>query len=141
MKYLIDTCVISEYVKKIPDPKIEQWVNQYQPKQLFLSSITIAELKKGIHKIRVSQPERYQKLQHWLKTIESKFFLRVLPITDDVLNTWAEVYADAELQGKKLAVMDSLIASTALVHNMTVVTRNVKDFEQTGVRLLNPWEM
>jgi len=66
----------------------------------------------------VSQPDRYQKLQQWLKTIEAKFFPRVLPITDAILNNWAEISAHAELQGKKLAAMDSLIAATTYQHQL-----------------------
>jgi len=67
MNYLIDTCVLSESVKKTPNPLVVTWINQQQPEQLFLSSITLAEIKKGLYKIRRSQPERYQKLNQWLK--------------------------------------------------------------------------
>ena len=141
MNYLIDTCVLSECVKKTPSPAIMQWFNSVQPERLFLSSITLAELKKGIYKIELSQPERYKKLQHWLKTIEDKFYLRILPITDDSLTIWAKLSANAELQGKKLAIMDSLISATALQYNLILVTRNIADFESTGVPLLNPWDI
>lgn len=141
MSYLLDTCVLSECVKKQPNPLISQWMNQQLPAQLFLSSITIAELRKGIYKIEFSQPERYKKLQDWLQTIELKFHLRILPINNAVLNTWAKISAEAELQGKKLAVMDSLIAATTLESNLILVTRNISDFEYTNVPLINPWQL
>lgn len=141
MNYLIDTCVLSECVKKNPNPNIVQWINQQKPEQLFLSSITLAELKKGIYKIQNTQPERYQVLTNWLNTIEHKFALRILPITDDILTRWAKISAIAECQGRKLAVMDGLIAATALEKNLMVITRNTSDFDITGVPLLNPWEL
>lgn len=140
MNYLIDTCVLSECVKKTPNNLVVQWFNQHKPEQLFISSITLAELRKGIYKIQSIQPERYKKLQIWLNTIEIKFYLRVLPINDNVLNRWAKISAQAELKGKKLAIMDSLIAATALEFNLGLVTRNIDDFEYTGIQLLNPWE-
>jgi predicted nucleic acid-binding protein len=140
MNYLLDTCVLSECVKKSPNHLIGLWLDQHQPEQLFLSSITIAELKKGIFKIQTSQPERHKKLQEWLHTIELKFYLRVLPVNDNVLTRWAKLSADAELQGKKLAIMDSLIAATALEFDLVLVTRNLSDFEYSGVQMLNPWE-
>ncbi len=141
MSHLLDTCVLSECVKKQPNPFVSQWMNQQPPAQLFLSNITIAELRKGIYKIELSQPERHKKLQDWLQTIELKFHLRILPVNDRVLSTWAKISADAELQGKKLAVMDSLIAATALEFNLVLVTRNSSDFEHTGVPLFNPWQL
>ena len=140
MSYLVDTCVLSECVKKTPNPQVAQWLNEQNAECLFLSAITIAELKKGIYKLQFSQSERAQKLQYWLQTVEAKFYLRVLPITDDVLTRWASISAHAECQGKTLAVMDSLIAATALQHDLVLVTRNVDDFAPTGVRILNPWQ-
>lgn len=140
MNYLVDTCVLSECVKKVPNPNVIHWFNEQHPERLFLSVITIAELKKGIYKLQLSQPERANKLQHWLQKIEVKFYLRILPITDDVLTRWASITAHAEDQGKKLAVLDSLIASTAIQHDLVLVTRNIDDFSPTGVPILNPWE-
>ncbi len=139
MNYLIDTCVLSECVKKTPDLLVAEWFNLQQPEQLFLSSLTLAEIKKGLYKIKFTQPERFQKLEQWLNTVEIKFLHRVLPITDDILDKWAEISANAELQGQTLAVMDSLIAATAHHHQLTVVTRNINDFKATPVKLINPY--
>ncbi|MFY9261396.1 MAG: type II toxin-antitoxin system VapC family toxin [Gallionella sp.] len=140
MNYLIDTCVVSELVKKTPDIQVVQWFNQQQPTHLFISSVSIAEIKKGLYKIQLSQPERFEKLQKWLNTLEIQFRHRVLPVTDAVLENWAEISAKAELQGRKLAVMDSLIAATAYRHQLTLVTRNVDDFKDITVQILNPFQ-
>ena len=118
MKYLIDTCVMSECIKKSPNCRIENWFNQQQPEILFLSSLTIAEIKSGIYKIRMSQPKRSNELKHW-----------------------AEITADAQLQGKKMQVMDSLIAATAYTHKLILVTRNVDDFQAAPIEILNPYEL
>jgi predicted nucleic acid-binding protein len=139
VNYLIDTCIISEFVKKIPNSEVVQWFNQQQIEQLYLSSVTIAEIKKGIYKIQDSQPERYQRLSLWLKTTEVEFSSRILPINNDVLDNWAKICAKAELNGKKLAVMDSLIAATAYHHELILVTRNVDDFKMTPIKIINPY--
>lgn len=98
-------------------------------------------MKKGIYKIQDLQPERYQKLKIWLRSIEIEFGSRILPINDDVLDVWAKFSANAELKGKKLAVMDSLIAATAHHHQLTLVTRNVDDFKMTSVKIINPYSV
>ena len=139
MSYLIDTCVLSEFVKKKPNEQVVKWFNQQQPEQLFVSSIAIAEIKKGLYKIRAAQPERYKTLTQWLNKLEIKFTGRVLPLTDDVLDDWAEISAYAELQGQKLATMDSLIAATARRHKLVLVTRNIEDFNITTLQVFNPY--
>ena len=139
MNYLIDTCVISEFVRKTANSEVVKWFNQQQIEQLYLSSVTIAEIKKGIYKIQDSQPERYQRLSLWLKTTEVEFSSRILPINNDVLDNWAKICAKAELNGKKLAVMDSLIAATAHHHKLILVTRNVDDFKMTPIKIINPY--
>jgi hypothetical protein len=140
MSYLIDTCVLSELVKKSPSDQVAQWFNQQQPEQLFISCITIAEIKKGLYKIRAAQPERFHKLTQWLHKLEIKFSGRILPLTEGILDGWAEISAYAELQGRKLAVMDSLIAATAHWHKLVLVTRNVEDFNTVAIQVINPYQ-
>ena len=125
--------------QKIPDPTVEQWFNRQQPEQLFLSSVSIAEIRKGLHKIRLARPERHQLLLKWLDKLVSKFSRQILPLTDDVLENWAQLSAEAELRGRKLAVMDALIAATATRHQLTLVTRNVDDFIIPGLLVTNPY--
>lgn len=95
--------------------------------------------KKDFIKLNSRQPERFQKLEQWLNTIEVKFSHRILSITEDVLDKWEEMSANAELQGKKLAVMDSLIAATAYQHQLTLVTRNIDDFKMAPIEIINPY--
>jgi hypothetical protein len=128
-----------ELPRKFMTLTVVQWFNQQQIEQLYLSIVTIAEIKKGIYKIQDSQPERYQRLLLWLKTTEVEFSSRILPINNDTLDNWAKICTKAELNGKKLAVMDSLIAATAHHHELILVTRNVDDFKMTPIKIINPY--
>ncbi len=139
MKYLIDTCVLSECIKRTPNSLVAQWFNDQEPTRLYLSSITIAEIKKGLYKIQTIQPDRFQRLENWLFAVEEKFNRRILPVTENILDKWAEISANAELNGGKLAVMDSLIAATAYEHKLTLVTRNVDDFKLAPIEIINPY--
>jgi len=140
MNYLIDTCVISEFVKRKPNDHVRSWFNQQQESRTFISTISIAEIKKGIYKIKPSQPERALKLQNWLDRLELSFSQRILPINDDILEQWAQLSASMERQGNTLAVMDSLIAATAHHYDLTIATRNVNDFNTLPLKIINPFE-
>ncbi|NOR68327.1 MAG: PIN domain-containing protein [Methylomarinum sp.] len=141
MSYLIDTCVISEFVKRKPNIHVRNWFNKQQETHIFISTISIAEIKKGIYKIKPSQPERALKLQNWLDRLELSFSQRILPINDDVLEQWAQFSASMERQGNTLAVMDSLIAATAHHYDLTIATRNVNDFNVLPLKIINPFEI
>lgn len=140
MNYLLDTCVVSEYVKKKPNFQVIQWLDEQNEDSLFISILTIAELKKGIIKIKKSQASRYQKLNNWLLKIEQRFAGRILPLNKNILDTWAKICGESEASGKKLPIMDSLIASTATQHNLIIVTRNIDDFKFSSNQLFNPWD-
>ncbi len=140
MNYLIDTCVISEFVKRKPNDHVRNWFNQQQETQLFISAISLAEIKKGIYKIKPSQPERALKLQNWLDRLELSFSQRILPVNNDVLEQWAQFSASMERQGNTLAVMDSLIAATAHHYDLTIATRNIDDFNSLPLIVINPFE-
>lgn len=139
MNYLLDTCVLSELVKKHPSNQVADWFSLQQAEQLFVSSITLAEIKKGLYKIKTAQPERFQALMRWYVTLENKFAGRILPVSEAVLDDWAGISATAELQGRTLAVMDSLIAATAHQHQLVLVTRNVDDFKTVPIQIVNPY--
>jgi predicted nucleic acid-binding protein len=139
MSYLIDTCIISEFVKRKPNDHVRKWFNQ-QERHTFISAISLAEIKKGIYKIKPSQPERALKLQDWLDRLELSFSQRILPINNDVLEQWAQISASMERQGNTLAVMDSLIAATAHHYDLTIATRNVNDFDSLPLKIINPFE-
>ncbi len=139
MRYLLDTCVISELVSTKPDPKVIQWVDSIDEERLFLSAITIGEIKKGIEKLPNSK--RKSALTEWLEDeLLVRFNGRLLPIDTDVMLVWGELAAGLEQHGCPMPAIDSLIAATALEGRLDLVTRNAEDFAHSGVALFNPWE-
>ncbi len=139
MNYLLDTCVISELIKPKPSPKVIKWLRSCQEESLFLSSLTIGEIQKGISKLPDSRKRK--KLQIWLDSeLTQRFDKRLIGIDFKVAQKWGEIQASSEIAGVKMPVIDSLIASIGLLYDMTVVTRNTGDMQNSGVRLFNPWE-
>lgn len=140
MSWLLDTCALSEYARKAPAPKVIAWLDEQDEASLFISVITLGEIEKGILKLRASDPGRSQKLTAWLGKVEQRFSGRILPLDAAALHVWAQLAAHAELAGQPLPVMDGLIMATAQCHGLTVVTRNVQDFERYP-QVLNPWAL
>ncbi len=140
MNYLLDTCVISEYIKKQPNNKLIDWLDEQPETSLFISILTIGELKKGVIKIKNTNLNRYNKLSQWIIQIETRFQDRILPLNQNVINIWAKMCGENEAKGKKLPVMDSLIASTAIEFDLIIVTRNIDDFDSLSVKTFNPWD-
>lgn len=139
MKFLLDTCLISELIKREPNPRVLPWLESQDETTLYLSVLTIGELQKGISKL----PDSHKKLelQAWVsKDLVARFEGRLLPIDGEVATGWGRLLGVAEKQGKKLPVMDSLIAATAITHNLTVVTRNTRDLERCHAKVFNPWK-
>lgn len=140
MSWLLDTCALSEYVKKAPAPAVIQWLDEQDEASLFLSVVTLGEIEKGILKLRASDTRRGQKLTAWLGKVEQRFAGRILPLDAAALHAWAQLAASAELAGQKLPVMDGLIMATAQCHGLTVVTRNTGDFRFYPL-VLDPWQI
>jgi predicted nucleic acid-binding protein len=140
MNYLLDTCVISEYIKKQPNNKVIDWLDEQPETSIFISILTIGELKKGVIKIKNTNLNRYNKLWQWIIQVETRFQDRILPLNQNVINIWAEMCGENEAKGKKLPVMDSLIASTAIEFDLIIVTRNIDDFDSFSVKTFNPWD-
>ncbi len=139
MKYILDTCAISELVAKLPNPNVVEFVDSIDPDDVFLSAITIGEIANGIEKLPKSK--RKQELEAWLKEdLLVRFDGKIIPLDTGVLLEWGSLTARLESSGKTLPAMDSLIAATVLAHAMMLVTRNVDDFENTGIEIVNPWE-
>jgi len=138
MSYLIDTCCISELVKKKPNPNVVKWFADQDELSMYLSVITFGELRKGIEKLPDSNKKK--ELNRWVKEdLNQRFKNRVLNITIEEVNKWGEILAAAEKNGRPLPAIDSLIAATAKVHDLSVVTRNTQDLEGSGVEVVNPW--
>ncbi len=138
-KYLVDTNVSSELSRERPEPKVLAFIVNADQSSLFLSVMTVGEILKGIKTLPASK--KRSDLQAWLDTEVRPWFAgRILPVTEDIAARWATLSALSKLRGKPLAVVDGLIAATALEHDLILVTRNTKDFSGLGIRLINPWE-
>lgn len=139
MKYLLDTCVISELVAKRPNEQVVQWVDSIDPDSAYLSVITIGEIRKGIEKL--PQSPRKGKLLAWLDdALLVRFRDNLVPLDVGVLLAWGVLTAKLEAKGVKMPAIDSLIAATALHGGFTLVTRNEADFANTGIPILDPWK-
>ncbi len=138
MSYLLDTCVISELVSARPAPVVLEWMNSVEATRLFLSVLTIGEIKRGI--VRLPASKRRSALESWLEQdLSLRFHGRILSLDVSVMLTWGQLVAELERKGRPLPAIDSLIAATALHYQFQLVTRNEKDFANTGVNILNPW--
>jgi hypothetical protein len=134
MSYLLDTNVLGEIRKKRPDPAVSAWYAGVDDDELFLSVLVVGEVQQGVTRLRRKDPRQAAVFEVWLKKLQREFADRVLPVSQEVALEWGRLSA-----GDPLPVVDGLLAATALVHGLTVVTRNVDDFEPTGVPVLNPF--
>ena len=138
MKYLLDTCIISELSKKTPNNKVIRWIKDKHETDLFMSVLTLGAIQKGITKLEDSKKKR--ELVEWIESdLPQRFEKRILPVTDYVSRKWGEIQGLAEQQGNEMPVIDSLIAATGLTYNLEVITRNTEDMKASGVQLFNPW--
>jgi len=138
VSFLLDTSVISELVKKNPRRQVVDWIDGQEESTLFLSALTVGELEKGIAKLPASARKR--KLLSWVRRdLAERFGGRLLPIDVRVAARWGAITGESEKRGRPLPVIDSLIAATALVHDLQIVTRNIRDFERCGVACVNLW--
>lgn len=138
MKYLLDTCVLSELVKPLPAPDVIAWLKDIPSEELFLSVLTIGEIRKGLTKLPDSAKKK--KLALWLNTILEEYRDRIIPIDLMVSDTWGIIQGNAEREGKPMSSIDGLIAATTYTHNLTLVTRNENDFESSNIPIMNPWK-
>lgn len=139
MSFLLDTSVVSELVKPSPHGPVLKWIGDQDEASLHLSVVTIGELEKGIARLPAST--RRTRLQSWVRRdLVERFGGRLLPIDIRTAARWGAITGESEKRGKPLPVIDSLIAATAIVHGLTVVTRNVEDFERCGAACINPWD-
>ncbi len=138
MNYLLDTCVISELIKRKPDENVLSWLKNQNEESLYLSVLTFGEIEKGIEK--AADITRKKNLQRWVEDdLMRRFEGRIIPIDLNVSVKWGAVQGAAELLGQPMPSIDGLIAVSALVHHCIVVTRNSSDMQQSSVELLNPW--
>ena len=139
--FLVDTNVLSEFSRRgAPDQRVKSWLGAAAHGSLYVSVLTLAEIRRGIELLPPSK--RRDQLEHWLENdlLEPFDDANVLPVIKGISDRWAALSARAQQKRIQPSVIDGLVAATALEHDLTLVTRNVKDFEQLGVRLFNPWE-
>ncbi len=138
MKYLLDTCVISELIKPQPNENVVSWMQSKDENSLFLSVLTFGEIEKGIEK--ATDATRKKRLKLWVEEdLKNRFDGRIIPIDLNISVRWGNIQASSELLEKAMPSIDGLIAVSGLVHNCIVVTRNISDMRQSSAELLNPW--
>ena len=133
MSYLIDTNVISEPRRPQPDPKVISWLRHVEPTAVYLSVLSLGELVRGVARVRRRDEASGLRLQRWVDDLQSNFSDRILDVDREVARAWGNLATE-----RTLPTIDSLLAATALVHRMTLVTRNVRDVADTGARVINP---
>ena len=137
--FLLDTNCISEITRVQPEPRVLQWFKVADESVLHLSVLTLGEIRKGI--AGLPQSARRSQLESWLEVdLQSRFSGRVLPISAAISDRWGLLAAESKRKGRPLSVIDGLLAATALQFNFTIVSRNVNDFANTRVPVVNPWE-
>jgi predicted nucleic acid-binding protein len=137
--FLLDTNCISELVRPKPDPRVMDWMDAVDEGLLYLSVLTLGEIRKGV--AGLPQAKRRAHLETWLEVdLQTRFSGRVVPVDAAIADRWGLLASEVKRKGKALPVIDGLLAATALHHNLTVVTRNARDFTPTLVQVLNPWE-
>ncbi|MEO5805987.1 type II toxin-antitoxin system VapC family toxin [Devosia sp.] len=134
MSYILDTNVVSETRKRRASPALLAFLASVNDDDTFISVMTLGELRRGVVLKQVANPALAAEFAEWLHDIEHDFGGRVMEVTAPIAHCWGELSSD-----RTRPVIDTLIAATAMVHNLTVVTRNERDYRDLGVRLLNPW--
>lgn len=138
MSFLLDTNVLSEVQRPTPSKRVLGWLDTVDEDRAFISVASIAELRRGI--ALMDSGRRRTALTTWLANdLPARFAERILPIDNAVAEHWGDLMALSRRSGVALSTMDGFFAATALAKNLTLVTRNVKDFESFGVALFNPW--
>lgn len=139
MSYLLDTNILSEFTRPRPEPRVVQWLDSLEEHQVFLSVVTLAEIRRGIELL--GQGVRRDRLTHWLEQELPERFeeRRILPVDLQVAEVWGVLVARGAARGITLHTMDGFILATAAVHSLILATRNVRDFDRFGLPLFNPW--
>jgi predicted nucleic acid-binding protein len=135
VSYLVDTCALSELVKRTPQPRVVEWFDSVAAEALHVSVLTLGEIRRGVEKLPVGR--RRARIGNWLETELPRWFEdRVLPIDAATADEWGRLVVRC---ARTIPAVDALIASTALRHRLSIVTRNVTDFAETGAPVVNPW--
>ena len=138
MNYLVDTNVISELTKPSPNPAVVRWLADSDEDRVFLSVISLAEIRRGI--VLMNPGKRRDQLEAWFQIeVPQRFEHRLIGIDREIAERWGDLIAASRRRGIVLSAMDGFLAATAQAHNLTLVTRNLRDFVSLDLVLLNPW--
>jgi predicted nucleic acid-binding protein len=138
VKFLLDTNVVSEWVRPQPDRNVISWLAEVDEDRVFISVISFAEIRRGVEMLMAGR--RRERLANWLaEELPLRFEERILDIDPRVAETWGVVMARGQKIGLTIGSMDAFVAATAEAHGLTLATRNVKDFRRLGISLLDPW--
>jgi len=139
VSFLLDTNVVSEWVRPQPDRSVISWLSDVDEDRVFISVISFAEIRRGVETLAAGR--RRERLATWLaEELPMRFEERILDIDRHVADTWGVLMARGQKIGLTLGSMDAFVAATAEAHGLTLVTRNVKDFRRLGISLLDPWQ-
>ena len=137
MSFLLDTNVVSEWVKPRPNPGLVGWMESTDEDRIFISVVSLAELRYGVE--RMAAGSRRSRLEDWLRDeLPLRFEGRILPVCIKVAEAWGKTVSRSESAGRPIGAMDAFLAATAEMHRLTLVTRNVSDFPLLKA-ILNPW--
>jgi len=134
---LLDTCVISEALRPNPSPKVTAWLEGLQEEQVYLPVLVIGELEKGVELL--PKGDKQAALRLWLEQLRRRFKGRILPFDEETAVMWGSLSARCRKSGRRLPVVDSMLAATALRHSALLATRNLSDYEDSGADVVNPW--
>jgi hypothetical protein len=135
VSYLLDINVVSELRKRKPDPRVTSWFDTIPKAELYLSCLTVGEIRRGIERLRGRDEVQARAIDRWLAGLRLLYQDRVVPVDAEIADRWGRINSAATLP-----VIDGLLAATALTRDWTIVTRNVNDFHSSGARALNPWQ-
>ena len=138
MNFLLDTNLVSEWTKPRPNPGVVSWLANADEDRVFISVVTIAELRHGVERLAIGR--RRKRLNEWIEgELLFRFDERILPIDAATADAWGRIVAHREGLGRPIETMDAFIAATAQVHKLTLATRNQTDFEASVAAVVNPW--
>ena len=138
--FLLDTNIPSELIRSRPDPGVEKWVYAQDEQSLYLSVVSIGELRRGL--VILPASKRRSELERWFENdLLPRFEGRILPVTRSIADRWGVLDGQCQVKGTPLNTADGMIAATAIEHGLTVVTRNIRDYAGLGVEALNPWDI
>ncbi len=137
--FLLDTNIPSELIRSRPDSRVAKWVYAQDEQSLYLSVVSIGELRRGL--VILPASKRRSELERWFENdLLPQFEGRILPVTRSIADRWGVLDGECQVKGTPLNTADGMIAATAIEHGLTVVTRNIRDYAGLGVEALNPWD-